>query len=69
VSLAQPDLPGNAISPVDDGTRVYVWGWAEYIDVFDKPRRSEIAFEIVIESVKDAIGVMFVPLNRHNSLT
>lgn len=50
--------------------RCFIWGWAEYSDTFpDSPRRrTECAFEMRVEGLRDTYGVSFDPLQRHNAM-
>lgn len=51
------------------GSRIFVWGWIEYSDIFSRKRhRTECAFEFCIEELPGLWGMVFVPLRRHNGM-
>jgi hypothetical protein len=69
-SVNPPQIPVCDIHLVGDtDTALFIWGWAEYQDVFnDTIHRTEFAFRVWIDGDMSTNGVMwFEPTEKHNA--
>jgi hypothetical protein len=60
-------LAGDLISKIVNGScKLYLWGWADYDDVFDGSprRRTEFCFEVAVTGPQDGQVFLGFPLHR-----
>lgn len=70
-SISNERIPWAAAHQAgNDGHRIYVWGWAEYSDIFPGTprRRTECAYELRVEPTAKGFAFHFEPLDRHNGM-
>jgi hypothetical protein len=72
IEMGDMDIPIEIVRMAKTGkARLYVWGWADYNDIFyNTPRhRTEICAEAVVNDPDAQDGAMtFIPCKRHNGV-
>lgn len=71
MNMKSIDIPIDVFQAVQAGThRLYMWGWADYNDIFEgtERHRTEFSAEILITgSLSDTVpGLAFVTLTKYN---